>query len=62
MVIGGVMETKKTEVMSLRVPVGTVKELKQLAHRRSQDGGKDVKWNVLVMELLQEKLLASKGG
>jgi hypothetical protein len=46
-----------TEVASLRVPEGTIKKLKMLAHRISLERGEDVTWNMLVKELISKHLL-----
>ena len=37
-----------TEVVSLRLPQGTVRRLRELAHRRSLERGTDVTWAALV--------------
>jgi hypothetical protein len=45
-----------TEVASFRVPVGTVAELKLLAHKRSLEEGRDITWSGIVRNLIVDLL------
>ena len=48
-----------TEVVSLRLPQGTVRRLRELAHRRSLERGTDVTWAALVREAIAALLRAT---
>ena len=50
------METTKTEVMSLRVPTGTVLKIRKLAHEASLQRGREITWYSLVREAIEKQL------
>lgn len=50
-------ETARTEVMSLRMPTGTVKQLRKKAHQISLETGQEVTWNGIVREAIENHLL-----
>jgi hypothetical protein len=51
-----------TEVVALRLPQGSSKQLRQLAHQRSLQRGADVTWAAMVREMIEALLQAEAGG
>jgi hypothetical protein len=47
-----------TEVTSIRLPNGSIQQLRRLAHQVSLARGKDVSWSALVREAVAALLLA----
>jgi hypothetical protein len=44
----------KTEILSLRVPLGTTHRLRMLAHRRSLEQQKDIPWSSIIRAMIEE--------